>query len=57
MFYMLIAGACIIPVTEHPPFLAAFNIHMESYFLTMVLFGLLYYRSVDIPLRLAILWK
>ena len=56
-FYMLIAGACLIPVTDHPPFLNAFNIHMKSYFLTISIFGVLFFRSVDIPLRLGILWK
>ena len=54
---MLIAGACLIPVTDHAPFLNAFNIHMKSYFLTICFFGQLFYRSVDIPLRIGILWK
>ena len=40
--YMGVFGALMIPCIDNRQFLAAFNIHMESYFMTLVLFALLY---------------
>ena len=54
--YMGIFGLFMIPCIDNEQFLAAFNIQMESYFMTMVLFVLLYQRSIDIPIRMFILW-
>ena len=41
-FYMLVFGLIMLPVIDNNQFLAAFNFHMESYFLTFLLFTLLY---------------
>ena len=57
MFYMLIFGLIMIPVIDRDQFLASFNIYMESYFMTMVLYILFYLRSFDIPIRLFINWR
>ena len=53
---MGVFGALMIPCIDNKQFLAAFNIQMESYFMTFVLFVLLYQRSVDIPIRMFITW-
>ena len=53
-FYMLLFGLIMIPTIDNRYFLAAFSIQMESYFMTLVLFTLLYLRSVDIPIRILI---
>ena len=55
-FYMLVFGALMIPVIDHKEFLASFNIYMESYFMTLVIFILFYQRSFDVPIRLLIKW-
>ena len=54
--YMGVFGMIMIPCIDNKQFLAAFNIQMESYFMTMLLFALLYMRSVDVPIRLFINW-
>ena len=54
--YMGIFGAIMIPCIDNKQFLASFNIQMESYFMTLVLFALLYERTVDIFLRMFIKW-
>ena len=55
-FYMLVFGLLMIPCIDNENFLASFNIRMESYFLTMVLFTLLYQRSADVVIRCFIHW-
>lgn len=54
MAYMLVFGLLMKPVIDNNQFLAAFNIYTESYFMTLVLFTLLYINSLDVVLRLFI---
>ena len=53
-FYMLVFGLILIPFIDHDPFLAAFNIYHESYFLTLAYFAYLYQQSLGVPLNILI---
>ena len=55
-FYMLFFGIAMLSVIENRDFLRAFNIYMESSFLTFVLFAKLYETSADVFIRMLILW-
>ena len=56
MFYMFVFGLIMLPFIDNKQFLSAFNIHMESYFMTLVLYALLYIRSADVAIRIFIHW-
>ena len=55
-FYMFIYGILMTPIIENEKFLLAFNIRMESYLMTIFFYTLLYYFSLDVPIRLFIKW-
>lgn len=55
-FYMFVFGLIMLPIIDNKQFLSAFNIHMESYFMALVLYALLYIRSADFVIRLLVHW-
>lgn len=46
MFYMLVIGLFMVPLIDNPYFLNAFNIHMESYVMTLWLVYITFTYSV-----------
>lgn len=56
VLYMVIFASAMIPVIGRDAFLASFNIYHESSFMTFLLYGLLYQHTLDIPIRVGLLW-
>ena len=52
MFYMLVIGLCMIPFINNDGFLRAFNIRMESYWMTIWLVYVLFSHSVSYLMQL-----
>ena len=49
--YMTIFGAFMALIDNQSTFLVPFGIYMESYVMTLIFYGLIFQRTVDIPLR------
>ena len=56
MFYMFLFGSIMTPLIDNEQFLSSFSIKMKSYFMTFVLYALLYYFTLDVPIRMIIKW-
>ena len=52
--YMTVFGAVMIPFIDRTEFLKSFGIYMDSYVMTLIFFGYLYHRTIDVLLRLLI---